>query len=117
MKQLPNQQCHATPDEVAELYKRSLTNYLMLNKIPDFNKKGDKLTGKFTACISPSFKSGKCAFIEEDGKCYLMKTGMALSGCQSVKDLTPKSLRQRSKDWITSQGEACIKFFAQMIKS
>lgn len=119
MNKLPDQQCHATPDEVAELYKKSLTNFLMLDKIPQFNLKGDKLTQKFTVCISPSKvkSTGKCAFHNEDGSCQLIKTGTVLSGCQLDQDENKlkKSYRMRSKEWIEARGAACIKFFAQMM--
>lgn len=114
--------CHATPDEVEELYKRSLTHFLMLDKIPQFNLKGNRITEKFTACISPSRtkKEGKCAFKDQDGNCVLIKDGLELSGCadrpipeEGVKHI---GFKQRSQEWITDKGAACIKFFAQMMK-
>jgi hypothetical protein len=116
MKGLENQ-CHATPDEVEELYKRSYTNLLMLDKIPQFNLKGDKLTKKFTVCISPSRTKigGICAFKDSEGKCKLISEGINLSGCDLNTEKITVTFKKRSIDWLADKGAACIKFFSQMI--
>jgi hypothetical protein len=125
MENLPDQQpCHATPDEVAELYKKSLTHFLMIDKIPQFNLKGDKITKKSTVCISPSRvkKTGKCAFKKQDGSCHLMDISFHISGCQmnnilkDSEDYKQKTFRERSSEWITDRAHAVVKFFIEMNK-